>query len=134
MMQRVCAYWPRYAASLLVLALVALAAASSVRAPQEHGAPHQVTAEVSAVYPGSGAKLSGSIKPQPYLRSASRTQSGLRSKTSTDPSGKASADYESPLQHFPLLRSDVREAEPQFPSSFIALRALGPRAPPVSLT
>jgi len=133
MMQRVCAHWPKYAASLLVLALVALAAMSIARAPQERIATHQAP-EVSAVYPGSGATLSGSVKPQPYLRSASRTQSGLRSKTSADPAGKAVAEGETPLARFSLQRSDLGEGEAHFPSSFVALRALGPRAPPAHLT
>lgn len=115
-------------ASVFALMLLALAALAAARIADLPG-PHK-SAELTAALVDAGDARIGVIEPAPFLRSASRSQTGLRGKPPAEPASKALNEPTPPRSPLAHKQASGRLSVSPSTSSFIARRALGPRAPP----
>lgn len=116
-----------WTAWVLALALLPFASADTAQASQIDGSVAE-SAAVLQTGPAGEATFARSAQPAPYVRSASRTQAGLRGKTPSAPKQlNCAAVVAEPL---PAAAPTLQCAAFDVLASFVALRALGPRAPP----
>jgi len=122
-------------AGLLALALLAsLSTASLAGARQPDRDAAQGPAALELLQRPGGLELRGAAQPAPFIRATSRSQAGIRGRPL--PRQKAGGHdahvWTWPLP--PMAGAVLRRMEQAHACRFIALRALGPRAPPGSPT